>query len=74
MFLRRVVESAVIRDGEHVMFAEYDATPVPIGVAVELEVGTGMTLYRTVGLHVEIVMTLIEYPFERAVEEFTTAE
>ena len=56
------------------MFAAYDATPVPIGVAVELEVGTGMTLYRTVGLHVEIVMTLIEYPFGRAVEEFTTAE
>lgn len=43
-------------------FATYVATPVPIGlgVEVELEDDTGMTLYKTVGLHMVIAKTLIE--------------
>lgn len=50
-------------------FAENDAAAVLVrlGTAVELEDDTGKTLYKTVGLHKEIVKTLIEYPLGRAV-------
>lgn len=44
-----------------------------VGVAVELEDETGKTLYKTVGLHIEIVKTLMEYPLGRAVVELATA-
>lgn len=62
--------------GSYVTFAEYEIAPVAtgLGVDVELEDGIGITLYNTVGLHIVIANTLIEYPLGRAVEEFATAE
>jgi hypothetical protein len=60
-----------------VTFAEYsDAAAVLVlagaGVA-ELDDETGKTLYKTVGLHIEMVKTLMEYPLGRAVVAFAIA-